>query len=92
MNSLINVPQEKSLYPSILSAGSSYGIFTEFLYKIYEQPETLPCLVFIFIENKEDIRNLEKAAVDGRFQFTISLPQFLRDITFSSDNMVRVYF
>ena len=48
-------------------AGSSYGIVTEFLYKIYPRPETQPIIAMIYIEDNYDLRKLEKAAKDGRF-------------------------
>ncbi len=36
-------------YRSMTGAGQSYGIVTEFLYKIYPKPETLPILAMIYL-------------------------------------------
>jgi len=44
------------------ASGGSYGIVTEFVYKIYPKPETLSCLLLVFLENEYDFKKLNKAA------------------------------
>ena len=62
------------------------GITTEFLYKIYPRPETLPCLALIFIENGEDLKRIEKAAQDPRYQISFHQSYVYRHIN------IRVWF
>ena len=57
------------------------GITTEFLYKIYPRPETLPCLAFIFVENGEDLKGIEKAAKDPRYQISLYATYVFRDMS-----------
>ena len=57
------------------------GITTEFLYKIYPRPETLPCLAYIFVENGEDLKRIEKAAQDPRYQLSLYSTYVFRDMS-----------
>ena len=57
------------------------GITTEFLYKIYPRPETLPCLAYIFIENGDDLKKVEKAAEDTRYQISLYATYVFRDMS-----------
>ena len=66
---------------ALRSSGSSYGIATEFKYKIYPRPETMPILVPIFIENSYDFRNLERASADGRYGFYLADTFYFRDVS-----------
>ena len=50
---------------ALKGAGSSMGIVTEFEYKVYPEPETLPTLALVFIENAKDLENIEKASKDA---------------------------
>ena len=65
----------------LLGAGSSMGITTEFLYKIYPRPETLPCLAYVFVENGEDLKRIEKAAQDPRYQLSLYSTYVFRDMS-----------
>jgi hypothetical protein len=38
---------------------------------VYPQPETLSCLLFVFIENEYDFTMLDRAAKDGRYAIAI---------------------
>jgi len=58
------------LFQALKGAGSSFGIITEFVYQIYPRPETLPTIILIYVEDQNDIRNLERAAMDGRYHLT----------------------
>ena len=40
-----NSPESGDLFFSLKGAGTSYGVVTEFLYKVYPVPETKPVLV-----------------------------------------------
>ena len=50
------------------------GIITEFLYKVYPEPETLPVLAYISIEDSNDLKNIENAMKDTQFQMVIYIP------------------
>ena len=51
-----------NLFKSLQLAGSSYGIVTEFLYRIYPTPETQPVITLIYIEDKSDLWKIDAAA------------------------------
>ena len=59
-------------------AGPSFGIVTEFLYKVYHHPETLSAVFMIFIENEYDLKKLVKAGQNGRYGITIMHPMVYR--------------
>ena len=40
------------------AAGPSFGIVTEFLYKVYPHPETLSCVVLVYIKTRKDLEKL----------------------------------
>jgi hypothetical protein len=69
---------ENDLYFGMRASGGSFGIITEFLYKVYPQPETLSCLLFIFIENEYDFQMLDRAAKDGRYAIAVFQPMIYR--------------
>ena len=69
------------LFDAMGGAGSSYGIVTEFLYKIYPRPETQPIISMIYIESPEDLRKLERAALDGRYHVSWFIPYAFRDLS-----------
>ena len=63
------VIQDTNLFKSLQLAGSSYGIVTEFLYRIYPSPEIQPVITLIYIEDKSDLWKLD-AAAKGTFIFS----------------------
>lgn len=71
---------DHNLFFSLTGAGQSYGIVTEFLYKIYPKPETLPILAMIFLENPYDVRKLERLAMDGRYHVTLFFIYMFKDL------------
>jgi len=73
------------LFEAMGGAGSSYGIVTEFLYRIYPRPETQPVISMIYIETPKDLRRLEQAAQDGRFHVTWFLPYVFRDVSITGN-------
>ncbi len=42
-----------------------------FIIQVYPKPETLSCLLFVFIENEYDFSMLDRAAKDGRYAIAI---------------------
>ena len=52
---------EHGLFESLQQGGSSFGIVTEFHYKIYPTPEILPALVMVYIDDKSDLWKFEAA-------------------------------
>ena len=69
---------DNDLHYAMRGAGSSFGIITELIYKIYPQPETLSCFLLVYIENSYDFMKLNKAAMDGRYTITAFEPFLLR--------------
>jgi FAD/FMN-containing dehydrogenase len=69
---------ENDLKYAMRASGGSFGIVTEFVYKMYPKPETLSLLLLIFVENEYDFMKLNKAAQDGRYAVTVFEPVFLR--------------
>ena len=51
-----------NLFSSLRGAGSSMAIVTEFLYMIYETPEADPAVLLAWIEDKEDLETIHRAA------------------------------
>ncbi len=76
------------LFEAMRGAGSSFGIVTEFLYKIYPRPETQPIVAMIYLEDSYDLRKLEKASKDGRYHLTWFVPYIFRPITFAIELLV----
>ena len=59
-------------------AGPSFGIVTEFLYKVYPHPETLSCVVLVYIESGYDLQRLIDAGQHGRYGITLMHPMVYR--------------
>ena len=79
---------DAGLFRAMGGAGSSFGIVTEFLYKIYPRPETLPIIAMIYLENKYDLRKLEEASKDGRYHVSWFIAYAFRDLTLSGNVLV----
>ena len=67
-----NNHKHQDLYSALQQAGSSYGITTEFLYRIFERSETSPAWVFVYVDTQQDLENLNRAAMDGRFHIFLN--------------------
>ena len=87
---LYQLENDRGLYEAMGGAGSSFGIATEFLYKIYPRPETQPIIAMIYIEDNYDLRKLEKAAKDGRFHVSWFMPYAFRDISLTGNPVSNV--
>lgn len=69
---LIESPSENcDLFFSLKGAGSSYGIVTEFLYRIYPGPEIRPSLIPLDVTNVQDLKKLKWLNEQGRFDVTL---------------------
>ena len=77
---LYQIEDDQGLFQAMGGAGSSFGIVTEFLYKIYPRPETQPIISLIYIEDNYDLRKLEKAARDGRYHVSWFIPYANRNL------------
>ena len=83
------------LFRSLQYAGSSYGITTEFHYRIFDGPELLPVFALVYIDNDEDLLNFQRATADGRYCLTLYTYHFFtRPNLFSREmlgiNLVRM--
>ena len=58
--------EDQSLFQSLQLAGSSFGITTEFIYRVYHTPEVMPTLVLVYIDDETDLYNFQLAAFNGR--------------------------
>ena len=77
---LYQLENDSGLYKAMGGAGSSFGITTEFLYRIYPRPEVLPTLALVYLENSHDLYKLEKAAMDGRYHVHAYIGYAFRDL------------
>ena len=58
------------LWFAMKGAGTSFGITTEFKYKVYEKPETKPAVFLAYIHGPSDFKKIESVVEAGRFQVT----------------------
>ena len=70
-----NKDDSQDLFRSLQNAGSSYGITTEFLYRIYPGPEIKPALMLIYMENENDLKNLDRVVLSGKYHVHVALVQ-----------------
>ena len=80
------IKDDHGLNFALKGAGSSMGIVTEFEYKVYPEPETLPTLAYVFIENAKDLENIEKASKDTKYQISIYIPYLFRNMNVGAPN------
>ena len=80
------IKDDHGLNFALKGAGSSMGIVTEFEYKVYPEPETLPTFAFVFIENARDLENIEKASKDTKYQMSIYIPYLFRHTNINAPN------
>ena len=86
-----------NLFRSLQFAGSSFGIVTEFHYRIFDGPEVLPVFALVYIDNERDLLNFQKATSDGRYSLTLYFFYFFtpanlfsKELAFS--NIFRIFF
>ena len=71
---LNNVVYHYDLFGSLQVAGTSFGIVTEFHYRIFHGPEVLPANVLVYIEDKSDLWKFEAAVNNGRYHLCLHTP------------------
>ena len=54
-------------------AGSSYGVTTEFLYKIFLHPEPMPLMVPLYVKGPEIFEQLLNISKEGRFDVSLGI-------------------
>ena len=62
---------DNELFKSLQLAGSSFGIVTEFHYRIFNGAEVQPVFVMVYVENESDIKNFETAGLQGRYHLCL---------------------
>ena len=78
-----------NLFYGLKGAGSSFGIVTEFVYKVYRRPEPKAVLLFLHLESLEDIDRLTDLSRDTSLQVSIFKNVRFRELGLSTDNLVR---
>ena len=68
------------LYRSLQLAGSSFGVVTEFHYRIFQGPEILPSIALVYIEDRADLWKLQKAGLDGRYSISMHISMWFTPI------------
>ena len=58
--------KDHGLFKALQLSGSSFGITTEFIYRVYNTPEVTPTLVLVYIDDETDLHNFQLAAFNGR--------------------------
>lgn len=61
-------------------AGSSFGIVTEFYYRIFSGAEVLPVVAVVYIDNEWDIQNFEAAGSHGRYHLGLHTFNFFASL------------
>ena len=74
MNEVYNHQLYPDLRYALRGSGPSFGIVTEFLYKVYDHPETLSCVAFVFLKDGRDLQKLVEAGQHGRYGISIMQP------------------
>ena len=78
VNEVYSHNEVPNLRYGLRGAGPSFAIVTEFLYKVYHHPETLSCIVMVYIESGRDLKKLVKAGQHGRYGITLIHPMLYR--------------
>ena len=74
--SKVQLRDDNKLFRSLQFSGSSFGIVTEFHYRIFTGPEYLPAFALVYIDNESDLINFQRAALDGRYSMTLYFAYF----------------
>ena len=67
--------EDNDLRFALRIAGNSYAIATEFKYRTLPRPEPLPVLFFVFIEDENDFKNIQRLA--STEQYVVYLIQYM---------------
>ena len=82
------IEDKHKLFRSLQFSGSSFGIVTEFHYRIFSGPELLPAYALIYIDDEYDLLNFQNAALDGRYSMTIYFAYFFTPLNFLYKDLV----
>ena len=82
--SQVQLHDDHKLFRSLQFSGSSFGIMTEFHYRIFNGPEYLPAFALVYIDNDQDLVNFQHAALDGRYSMTLYFAYFFTPLDFLS--------
>ena len=63
---------------SLKMAGSSFGIATEFLYKIYNKPETSMVFIPAFVLDSGDLQKLDAVLKENKFALLLTKEYLFR--------------
>ena len=74
--SKVQLRDDNKLFRSLQFSGSSFGIVTEFHYRIFTGPEYLPAFALVYIDDESDLINFQRAALDGRYSMTLYFAYF----------------
>ena len=77
-----------NLFRSLQFAGPSYGITTEFHYRIFDGPELLPIFALVYIDDDKDLLNFQRATADGRYSLTLYTYHFFTPPNLLSRDMI----
>ena len=56
-----HIHDDHNLFKSLQLAGSSFGIVTEFHYRIFPEPEVQSAIALVYIEDKSDLWKIDAA-------------------------------
>lgn len=79
---------ENDLFYALKGAGSSYGVVTNFVYRVHPRPETKAVLVFLFVTSHRDFAKLQKISDRGRYMVSAYRIQRFRKLGGGLDNIV----
>ena len=79
---------QHNLFRSLQFAGSSFGITTEFHYRIFDGPELLPAFAVIYIDHYEDLINFQRATADGRYCLTLYTYHFFTSLNLLARDLI----
>ena len=82
--SQIQLRDDYNLFRSLQYAGSSFGVVTEFHYRIFKGPELLPAFAVVYIDDELDLFNFQRATLDGRYSMAFYAGYFFKDLDLMS--------
>ena len=75
------------LFRSLQFAGSSFGIATEFHYRIFKGPELLPVYAVVYMDSEEDLINFQRATADGRYSLILYAYNFFTPLNLLASDL-----
>ena len=81
------IKDSHNLFRSLQFAGSSFGIVTEFHYRIFDGPELLPAFAQVYFDGYKDLLRYQKAALDGRYNLSLYVGYFFTPLNWFSHEL-----